>query len=92
MVKTTCCIRLSPCGSGVPSNVEEITTLRLTFANIPEFQIRDFQLLVVPEPGGLALSAIGFIAPLMRFRVKPKSIVRIESCFNRTSRVTTRRR
>jgi hypothetical protein len=75
---------LAVLGDGsVRSNVEEITTLRLTFANIPEFQIRDLQLLVVPEPSGLALLAIGFIAPLTRSHVRRKSIVWIQSHFIR---------
>jgi hypothetical protein len=57
---------------GVPTSVEEITRLRLTFANIPEFQLLgDLLVLVVPEPSSVALALLamaGFGATAVRKR------------------------
>ena len=60
---------LAVVGDGsVRSDVEEITELRLTFANIPEFQIRDLQVLVVPEPAAIALLLAALPLVMLRRR------------------------
>jgi hypothetical protein len=64
--ETTGILAIAGDGS-MPSNVDEITTFRLTFANVPEFQVRAIQLAVVPEPGGSFLFLAGSIMAILSF-------------------------
>jgi len=53
--------------AGAPSGVEDITSVRLTFANIPRFDIDAIQVFAVPEPatGGLLFVFASAIAIAM---------------------------